>query len=156
MGCSHSACVPSLGVSLLCCGVQAAPPTTWNPVSGTPPPTPACCWVGFDSLLWFQVGDNSASHDPVLHRDDLESLLNEVICHLVWAMLPESLLPPAGQCYPAPIAAPPRTVSIHHYFYVGCWPPPTCCLLPPGASHLGAPLSSGTQSRGGGCVVVGC
>lgn len=108
-----------------------------------------------DSLLWLQVGDDSASHDPVLHRDDLESLLNEVICHRYsldynhrFFAVPSQAVP-ADQCYPTLVAALPRTVSIHHYFHVGGWPPPTCRLLPPGASYLGVLLSSGPQSQEG-------
>lgn len=30
------------------------------------------------------MGDDSTGHEPVLHRDDLESLLSEVMCHWAW------------------------------------------------------------------------
>lgn len=50
-----------------------------------PPPSllPACPWRGrggWADLLspGFQAGADSAAQEPVLHRDDLESLLNEV------------------------------------------------------------------------------
>ncbi|KAF0884284.1 AIRE regulator, partial [Crocuta crocuta] len=33
--------------------------------------------AGLTSLSWVQAGDGSASHEPVVHRDDLESLLSE-------------------------------------------------------------------------------
>ncbi|XP_046507694.1 autoimmune regulator-like [Equus quagga] len=52
------------------------------PVEGAPAPSPARsaagpAKVGATAAPGAQVGDDSAGHEPVLHRDDLESLLNE-------------------------------------------------------------------------------
>lgn len=47
--------------------------------------------AGLTSLSWVQAGDSSASHEPVVHRDDLESLLSEVMYHLAGS---SSAVPP--------------------------------------------------------------
>ena len=72
-----------------------------------PQPCPFCresCFCGDDPsrgvevgltsyLSGIQVGDDSAGHEPVLHRDDLESLLSEVTCHPAPSSCPPSLPP---------------------------------------------------------------
>ncbi|XP_028623690.1 autoimmune regulator isoform X7 [Grammomys surdaster] len=60
------------GTNLRCKFCSADP----TPTPGTPG-EPAPTSVPRPAPVLAKVGDDSASHDPVLHRDDLESLLNE-------------------------------------------------------------------------------
>lgn len=80
-------------------------PLPWH--GHCPQPCPLCresCFCGDDPsrgvevgltsyLSGIQVGDDSAGHEPVLHRDDLESLLSEVTRHPAPSSSPPPLSP---------------------------------------------------------------
>ena len=127
-------------------------PLPWH--GHCPQPCPLCresCFCGDDPsrgvevgltsyLSGIQVGDDSAGHEPVLHRDDLESLLSEVTRHPA----PSSPFSTASEAVSTPVPGPWHSMGPHCQMALA----PPCTNKPEGARSCLLPSLPGGPRPG--------